>query len=458
MDQANFNSFVSANKSYQYSSNSNDLEQILIKNRENNNENDTDNDIDIIYQKKKIKGTKSIIKKNNNYKKNFAQGINEDENYQEQIYNNNNNIYETKNDYNNYLEYEFRNKINDENYYGLNNELTSKSNLNKKFNSKLDIYLSKDNTSLIENPEYATFGNNLLENRSFNDNSFYYEEKIIKIQSFWRGFIIRKRVIGIICMTIICQNFYNILSNILSRNARLFVLNIISRTYKMKKIFIQYNIYNYFFQRWKCITKLLIYKSQNQNNQIIFKKRKIYMKNNKYSLLKRYFNIWKQNIVRYDIFIKLKNNRKKFLSNNNKKKYINIFDINQQDKNEILRRSLSIYENFQKDNLFIMKYYFYRWSNQVKNIQLNELKKRILIYVINTISKKNEFKRLKKYFARWKLFKALLFIKKIARNKVIKNQKIIKKTNDKLEENTFFFDKKEIEKYNISFNKMMKKK
>ena len=448
MDQTNFNSFVSSNRSYQNSSNSNDLENILIKNMET----DIDNDNDIIYKKKKVKGTKSIIKKNSNCIPNFAQ-VNDDENYHESINNNINNIYETKNENINDLEYEFSNKINDENYHGLNNEYTSESNLNKKFNSKFDIFSPKDNTYLIENPEYATFGNTLLENRSYNDNNSNDKEKIIKIQSVWRGSIIRKKVFGIIYMTIIYQNFFNKLSNILSKNARLFVLKIISIYYKLKKIFIKYNIHNYYFQRWKCIIKLLIYKNKNKNNQIIFKKRKIYMKNNKYSLLKRFFNIWNQNMKRYDIFIILKNNRKQFLSNNNKINNINIYDVNQQDKKEILRRSLFIYEYYQKDNLFIKRYYFFRWSNQVKNIELHELKKRILIYIINSISKKSEIKILKKYFERWKLSRVLIFSKKIAKNKVIKQQKINKKTNNTLEENTLVFDNKGIEKYNISYNK-----
>lgn len=199
---------------------------------------------------------------------------------------------------------------------------------------------------------------------------------------------------------------------------------------KLKKIFIKYNIYNYYFQRWKCITKLLKYKSNISNNQIIFKKRKIYMKNNKYSLLTRYFNIWKQCIIRHDIFIKLKTNRKNFISKN-KINNVNLFDINQQDKNEILRKSLFIYENYQKDNLIIKRYYLYRWSNQVKNIKMYQLKKRILIYTINSITKKNEHKILKKYFAKWKLFKTLVFTKKLPKNKVINKQKKVIKTDYK---------------------------
>jgi len=447
MDQTNFNSFVSSNRSYQNFSNSNNFENILIKNFEKNN--------DKIYQKKKVKGTKSINKKNVNFVPYFGLGTNDDENYQESKNDNINNIYENKNEYNNKLEYEFSNKINDENYYYLNNDLTPESNLNKNFNSKLDILSINDKISLIKNPEYASFGNKLLENRFYNNNNFYDKNKIIKIQSVWRGYIKRKKIFGIIYMTIICQNFYNILSNILSKKVRLFAFKKISIFYKLKKIFIKYNIYYYYFQRWKCITKLLIYKSKNNNNKIIFKKRNIYIKNIEYSLLKRYFNAWKQYIIRHDIFIKLKNNRKKFISNNNKENNINLFDMNQQKnkKNEILRRSLFIYENYQNDNFFIKRYYFYRWSNQVKNIKINELKKRILIYVINTITKKREHKILKKYFARWKLFKGLIFIKKLTKNKVIKNQKKVKKADNKFEKNNLLFDNKEIEKYNISFNK-----
>jgi len=394
MNQSNFNSFVSSNISYKYPSNSNDLEDILIKNIDYENNN--------LYRKKKIKGSKSFIKRNN----------------------------ENKNENNNDLEDELNDRINNKNYHELNNELTSESNLNQIFNSKLNILLSKNNSSLIENPEYATFGKNLLEKRSYNDKYFDAKNKIIKIQSVWKGYIIRKKVFGIICMTIVYQNFFNILANILSKNIRLFVLKNMFIYSKLKKIFIKYNIYNYYFQRWKCITKLLKYKSNISNNQIIFKKRKIYMKNNKYSLLTRYFNIWKQCIIRHDIFIKLKTNRKNFISKN-KINNVNLFDINQQDKNEILRKSLFIYENYQKDNLIIKRYYLYRWSNQVKNIKMYQLKKRILIYTINSITKKNEHKILKKYFAKWKLFKTLVFTKKLPKNKVINKQKKVIKTDYK---------------------------
>ena len=129
------------------------------------------------------------------------------------------------------------------------------------------------------------------------------------------------------------------------------------------------------------------------------------------------------------IFIKLKNNRKQFLSNNNKINNINIYDVNQQDKNEILRRSLFIYEYYQKDNLFIKRYYFYKWSNQVKNIELHELKKRILIYVINTISKKSEIKILKKYFTRWKCITKLLIYKNKNNQIIFTKRKIYMKNN-----------------------------
>ena len=60
-----------------------------------------------------------------------------------------------------------------------------------------------------------------------------------------------------------------------------------------------------------------------------------------------------------------------------------------------------------------------------------ELKRRILIYTVNSISKKNEHKILKKYFAKWKLFKTLVFTKKLPKNKVIKKQKKIVKTDNK---------------------------
>ena len=60
MDQSNFNSFVSSNISYKYPSNSNDLEDILIKNIDYENNN--------LYRKKKIKGSKSFIKRNNENK------------------------------------------------------------------------------------------------------------------------------------------------------------------------------------------------------------------------------------------------------------------------------------------------------------------------------------------------------------------------------------------------------
>ena len=419
MNQTNFNSFVSSNRSYQYSSNSNDLENILFN-----------NDYINLYQKKKIEGSKCFTKRNNESK------------YEE-----------NKND----LEGEFSNKINDENFHELNKELTSESNLDKNFNRRLNIFSPKDNNSLKEIPEFTTFGKISI-NSFYNDNNIYDKDKIIKIQSVWRGNIIRNKIYGIIYMTILYRNFYDKLFYLLTKNVRLFVLKIMFIHYKLKKIF-NYNI-NKYFQRWKCITKLLIYKSKKSNDAIIFKKRKIDKKNNKLSLFKRYFNIWKQNIIRHDIFINLIYNRKQLISNNNKVNNINIFDRNQQDKNEILRRSLSIYENYQNDNLFIKRYYFYRWNNQVKSIEIYELKKRILIYVINTISKKTELKILKKYYTRWKsfIFKNGLYTKKIAKNKEVKKQKKVKNTDNKFKENILAFDNKETEKYLLINQKKANKK
>ena len=60
-----------------------------------------------------------------------------------------------------------------------------------------------------------------------------------------------------------------------------------------------------------------------------------------------------------------------------------------------------------------------------------ELKKRILIYTINSITKKNEHKILKKYFEKWKLFKTLVFTKKLPKNEVINKQKKVIKTDYK---------------------------
>ena len=185
--------------------------------------------------------------------------------------------------------------------------------------------------------------------------------------------------------------------------------------------------------------------------------------------------------------------------------YLNKYHLNNY---EILRNTnnkININENTD-NNIFLKRYYLFRWRNQVKSISISELKKKILIYIINNISRKSALNMKYKYFSRWKLYtddyfnninklkniqkkgdklkqrkkrllsllsitanikiefsiiflrelirkwRFLIFAKKMAREKMLKRYEVMQKTYCKMTEEIYDFDRQKEEKYNILNN------
>ena len=372
-------------------------------------------------------------------------------------------------------------------------------------------------------------------------------KKIIKIQSVWRGKYVRKEIYDIMYVCYLCQNFNNYLSKALTHHVRLFIWNILfpkknkidDKLLKAKELFCKYSLVKPCFQRWKCINKIFLIRTDFNKKEITRKKKKIIIRKPK-DILKKYFREWKKYIIRKKFLDKTKavilkkhlfNKNSKINSNENidfftlKEKKSNLdlkllylnsiyikmrlnrlrsaFDFiynNKLNYKEILRKS-SNYNKNNKNNLFL-KRYLYKWRNQIKNIEINEMRKKFLIYIINNISRKDSYNLKHKYFSRWKLLtddyfnkikklktiekrKAIrdyylmqllfvteqkkvelkiLFLKELIRKwklislaekkrrNMIKLYEIIQKTNFKTSEEIYDFEKEKMEKYNNELN------
>ena len=322
-------------------------------------------------------------------------------------------------------------------------------------------------------------------------------KKIIKIQSVWRGKYSRKYFYDIIGLCVICHKFYDIMLSVLTHNIRAFVWNYLfpknntenDKLLRFKKLIYKskYNLVNPFFQRWKCISKILFYRNKFNKKKYIFKKIKIV---NRKDLLSKYFKKWEKSVI-----------INKFLNNVRNNIHQNIYN-NIYNYNDNFRRSINnlvnIYNN--KDNNYLKKYYFFKWRNIVKNMKFYNLRRKLLIYIINNISRKSIYNTKYKYFSRWKLltddylnkinnlrknnnikrrnnlirlinitfnirddnyiylrelirkWRFLVFGKKMARDKMLKMYEIMQKNLQKMNEEMYDFDKKKEEKYNILNN------
>ena len=331
----------------------------------------------------------------------------------------------------------------------------------------------------------------------------YFDNKnnqIIKIQSVWRGGCVREEIHNIIYLCYNCQEFYNILLKVLSHHIRLFVWNILfARILKLRKIYNRYKL-KALFQRWKCIYKLLAIKTQIKKTKInIINIKDLY--NNKNNSIKnkllndknvplnfKFDNILKSLFIN-SIYAKIRLNKLRevfdFIKLYNRP---NMIKMSNQYKNS----------NQEKDNNYLKKFFFFKWLNQIKKININKIKEKCLKYVIMTHSIKNNFNLLYKYFSLWKLLKDdyfnsinnikkqenknkiksliiitetkkvnlniiflrelirkwrfYVFAKKMAKNKMIKMYEVMQKTYFKMSQDMYDFNKVNEEQYNILNN------
>ena len=342
--------------------------------------------------------------------------------------------------------------------------------------------------------------------------------KIIKIQSVWRGKCSRKYIFEIIYLCYSCQTLYDILSKIFTNKARKLFLhqlflgynknyNII---YNAKKLFNRYQYVKPFFEKWKCINKLMLFQAEiNRENYITKKKINIRNKNkNNEDEDEEYYNANNRNkidIINEDdlkilylnsIYLKLRMNKIRYV-------FDCLYYYNYNYNCNLHFKKESKFSAINGSNECLKKYFLYKWRNIVKNLETQKLKEKLLNYLILKFSEKTKNNILSKYLSRWKLFTSdkriikprlrsknkkknrknkklkalikssikikknnyiifiralirkwrfLVFAKKMAHNKILKMYEIVQKTYGKISEDIYDIDKKKLEKYQ-SLNK-----
>ena len=305
--------------------------------------------------------------------------------------------------------------------------------------------------------------------------------KIIKIQSVWRGICSRKYTCEIIYLCISCQNFYDILSKIIINHVRKLVWNLLLFKFNKENIITKKKI------NLKKFDEMLQY---DDEERLHYDDEGYYINKNKkqmdiideYDLKVLYIN---------SIFMKMRLNKIRYtfdcINHYNKKNTI------------IFKKYSKTKENGNNNSL--KRYFLYKWRNITKKLEINNLREKLLNYLIIKFSKKSLNNILFKYFSRWKLltedekikanlkrkvirekkakkskkkkleelinlslkikrlnsiifiralirkWRFLMFAKKIARQKMLKMYEIVQKTYGKISEDIYDLDEKKIEKY-----------
>ena len=248
--------------------------------------------------------------------------------------------------------------------------------------------------------------------------------KIIKIQSVWRGKSSRKETYDIIYLCYSSQNFYDIISRILTNKARklfwwIFFSKFNTNYYKIKNARKLYNRYQYikpFFEKWKCLNKLLLFRIDfNEKNSI--ENYQEYGNEQMNKIQEKYIKLFYLD----SIYLKFRMNRIRYT-----------FDcIN----NYIFNNNI----NFKKyqangNNNSIKRYFLYKWRYIIKNLEIKNLRGKLLNYCLIKFDKKSHNNILFKYFSRWKLIFEDEKNKTILKNRIKKNKKEKTKKNKILKE------------------------
>ena len=255
--------------------------------------------------------------------------------------------------------------------------------------------------------------------------------KIIKIQSAWRGRFSRKYMVGIIYLCYYCQTFYDILSKIIINNARKLVFNLLLnfgnkdnfKIMKLRKIFNRFQI-KPFFEKWKCLNKIILFKIDINKNALKNKAKLNFKDLNEMNRFEEYYdektrkqiNKLEKNNIKIlclnSIYSKLRINRIRYA-----------FDClnNFISKDEIPLKGCSKILKLYGDNLSIKKYFLYKWRNIIKSLGISELREKFLYYILNKFSRKSTNNILQKYLSRWKIFSDDQVMKSDAINKIKMN-------------------------------------
>ena len=237
------------------------------------------------------------------------------------------------------------------------------------------------------------------------------KKNAIKIQSIYRGYITRKHLNDIICISVIFQNFINKLSKVFTHFVRrnYFPKRFYKKKYALEKIFpLKLKL---FFRKWKN------YKMNCEQKEDAAKNMTKIREKNRYILLilKSYFNIWKskckeinQNeknikllndkdkkyIALNKLFNKIENiaNKQAFtLSKNNLRKYL-MFIF----RNKYAKKILKFYEKLNLKRR--MKKYFDKWRNNIIKEKGKNLKIKILSNEIKNQIRLNDKENLRNNF------------------------------------------------------------
>ena len=270
-----------------------------------------------------------------------------------------------------------------------NSDLSSTEKIEEEKNYQMKRYRYLKNYKYSFNPSVRRKNSKIIQNwwRYQIMPKIIKREKIIKIQSVYKGYITRKHLNDIILITIIYQNFINklrkVLSNFVRRNY--FPKRYYKKEYAIRKI-LPLKLKTY-FRRWQ---KFRINSEQKEKVvKNIYKNRE--KNRNTLLILKSFFKIWKikceqmkldekgvqllkDKDKKYNAINKLFNDLVKIghhkafsLSKNNLKKYLtHLF------KKKCAEKLLKLYKRYKLERN--IKRYFEKWKNYISKEKENTLK------------------------------------------------------------------------------------
>ena len=404
-----------------------------------------------IYLKKNVttdKKRKSLEKKNKN-KNNFI-SISDLTFSNEQMLDNNNymNIIHTSinNQTNNYPNYNYKKirKVDANNYFNRENNSIASFNdlkltiLNKKYtfnnpftfcSNRTDITnaekIEEEKNYQIKRYRYLKCYNYIFKSELHREKSKIIQRwwkktiipkiikrrNVLKIQSIYRGYITRKHLNDIICISVLFQHFINRLNKVFTNFVRrnYFPKRYYKKKYAFEKIFpLKLKV---FLRKWRKYKNNCAQKEQASENMIKIREKNRYV----LYVLKSFFNIWKlkcEKINQDETCVKLLNdkdqkynaiaklfnkvekigNKKAFcLSKNNLRKYLMyIF------RNKYAKKILHFYKSFNDKRL--LKAYFDKWRSNISKEKERNLKMKILSNEIKNQIRINDKENLRNNF------------------------------------------------------------
>ena len=248
--------------------------------------------------------------------------------------------------------------------------------------------------------------------------------KIILIQSVWRGRWLRKYIYDIIYLSFLHQRFCDIIERVMVNHVRPIVWEELFAAQKWAREFLakllsekdpKFSLVRAkgFFDKWRDNTKKIAQRNLRSKNLI--HKKELDEKNKK--LLSKYFNEWalRANLLKYIGKCKDHENRKKkffgtlnILNGTNKlAKDAGLKTVEPKLKdllakrirNNALKKLLQKYPSYQK---MLMRKYFNRWNNQINKLRLKDFKHQVFGNMSNRLDSRMDRANLKTCFSLWR--------------------------------------------------------